>query len=104
MKKPEKNFNLTLISSLILSSIAFTACGGSSSSPQPGPTPDPDPEKVKITLVEQGDIFTGKPYVVSIIEESSASDTASDANTEIDGLTVTAKYGEITKTHPQTGK
>ena len=104
MKKPEKNFNLTLISSLILSSIAFTACGGSSSSPQPGPTPDPDPEKVKITLVEQGDIFTGKPYVVSITEESSASDTASDANTEIDGLTVTAKYGEITKTHPQTGK
>ena len=104
MKKPEKKFNLTLISSLILSSIAFTACGGSSSSPQPGPTPDPDPEKVKITMVEHGDIFTGKPYVVSLTEESSASDTASDANTEIDGLTLTAKYGEITKTHPQTGK
>jgi hypothetical protein len=59
MKKPEKNFNLTLISSLILSSIAFTACGGSSSSPQKGPTPDPEPEKLKINLVEQGDIFNG---------------------------------------------
>lgn len=103
MKKSAKKFNLTLISSLILSSLAITACGGHSSH-DPDPQPAPDPDKVKITITERGDIFTGKPYVIAYTVENTESDNGSEKNTEIDGFTVTAKYGEVSTTHPQTGQ
>ena len=54
---------------------------------------------ITLSLVEYGDMFTGKPYILRYTVKSSNGTTSAT-----DNFKISAKYGEFSKTHPQTGK
>lgn len=85
MKLLTKKPTLALLSMAIL-----TACGGGGGG---GDNPKPDPDHNKIFTVETyGDMFTGKPYVLSI------------NNAYREGYEFSARYGELSDVNPLTGE
>lgn len=83
MKLLTKKPTLALLSMAIL-----TACGGGG-----GDNPKPEPDYMKIFTVETyGDMFTGKPYVLSI------------NNAYREGYEFSARYGELSDVNPLTGE
>ncbi len=93
--KSNKTFNTALFYTLFFSSLALTACGGSSGSNdnhEPSPKPTPDPDRIIFSIIEKGDIFSGKPYVLL----NSGTDDVNDYQ-------IQAKYGIVSSTHPHTG-
>lgn len=101
-------FSLTLLSALIISTL--TACGGSGSGSDGPQSPivnddmtlaKGDGSGVILSVSEYGDIFTGKPFVLSYeltptVESILSKDTRS--------FSVSARYGEVTDTNPLTGE
>ena len=84
MKLLTKKPTLALLSMAIL-----TACGGGGGGDNP--TPDPDYNKI-FTVETYGDMFTGKPYVLSI------------NNAYREGYEFSARYGELSDVNPLTGE
>ena len=93
--KSNKTFNTALFYTLFFSSLALTACGGSSGSNdnhEPSPKPTPDPDRIIFSIIEKGDIFSGKPYVL-----------LNSGTDDINDYQIQAKYGIVSSTHPHTG-
>lgn len=87
MKLLTKKPTLALLSMAIL-----TACGGGGGGGGgDNPTPDPDYNKI-FTVETYGDMFTGKPYVLSI------------NNAYREGYEFSARYGELSDVNPLTGE
>ena len=88
-KKSLRNFNPVLLNALLVSSMALTACGGSSSEPSPGPH---YPE-IWLTEKQTGDLFTGKPYLIT-----------NTGTARLKDYSVKARIGAISWTDPLTGE
>lgn len=113
MKFSVKKLTLALLNVMVVSTLS--ACGsGGGDDPKPDPHPDPVVKKDKIQkaggddigvtfeITKPGDIFTGKPYIISYSITPSLENSSEDEDS--DTLTVTAKYGVITDTNPLTGE
>ena len=52
-----------------------------------------------LSLLEYGDMFTGKPYILKYTVTSS-----NGSNVASDNFSITAQYGQFSRIHPQTGR
>lgn len=56
-------------------------------------------DRFTLSLLEYGDMFTGKPYILKYTVTSSNS-----SNVASDNFSITAQYGQFSRIHPQTGR